>query len=344
MTNKLTSLPCSRPSYKPFRPSTSPLTLSDIVRQTAQASTIRNIPPDIQLAFFLGHRDAINRFGDRPVKDEASQSLNMTRVIWFWRLDEARQFQRFHDTMRWNTAMFVALLTLCEVQSRSSYPLGGEMNMDDQVKTGRHDTPTLRDPSAHVPTTARHDTQTPRHPSAQIPAAARRFMTKYLAAVLEHHNTPLLFTARESFINTWKNSAWDVYTVFRGAQKKLLKNLMKRLNKDWEDELDFAEKSMSAEEFQKRVGKFVGSLVSRQREQGVSVALSGKVRGKKESGNTHMSNTRRRVSYEVRHETNELLAALRVPFTPQPKDKSYQTMRPRDMLPVLLRLFPAASE
>jgi hypothetical protein len=35
-----------------------------------------------------------------------------------------------------------------------------------------------------------------------IPPAARRFMIAYLAAMLEHHNSPTMFEKRESFIET----------------------------------------------------------------------------------------------------------------------------------------------
>lgn len=57
--------------------------LSDVLGQTPQASHIPNIPPDLQLAFFLRKRDVIDQYGSKPIKDEEKQSLHTTRAIWF---------------------------------------------------------------------------------------------------------------------------------------------------------------------------------------------------------------------------------------------------------------------
>ncbi|KAH7551846.1 hypothetical protein BM1_09480 [Bipolaris maydis] len=322
------------------------LTLPDILCSTTRASHIPNIPPDIQLPFFLRNRHVIDQYHGKPVKDEARQSTDITRAIWFWRLDEARQFERFHDTMRWNTAMFIALLTLHDFQTRSNHPKGMQMSKDTTKKG--HD-----------------DISAPQFKAIGINAAACRFIKQYLAAVLEHHNTPLLFDARETFIKTWKNGTWDLYTGFRASQKKLLKNLMKKLTKDWEKELDSAESNMGKEEYRIRVAQFAGSLVPRRREQDIS---TGTLPGQEKSKYVYRVNNPPHTPRESREvERNELLDALRVPFTPQTKEKtrdqrneSYeleedrnmvtglrnaiealQVTRPQDMLPVLMHLFPA---
>lgn len=190
-------------------------------------------------------------------------------------------------------------------------------------------------------------------------------MKQYLAAVLEHHNTPTLFDAREIFIVTWKNSALDLYTGFRGAQKKLLKNLMKKLTKDWGKELDIAESNMEKEEYRIRVAKFAGSLVPRRREYDIP---TGTIPKQEESGYIYGTDSPPCIPRKSREvERNELLDALRVPITPQTKEKTrdqrsendgleedvnmvtelrnaidaLQMMRPQDMLPVLMHLFPA---
>ncbi|EUC40623.1 hypothetical protein COCMIDRAFT_30463 [Bipolaris oryzae ATCC 44560] len=317
------------------------LTLSNVFCPTARALHIPHIPPDIQLPFFLRNRNVIDQYGGKPVKDEAKQGMDITRAIWFWRLDEARQFQRFHDTMRWNTAMFIALLAL-DLQTKSL-----EMSQDT-TRRGHHDTTAPQSKKVHINT------------------AAYRFMKQYLAAVLEHHNTPLLFDARETFIVTWKNGALDLYTGFRGAQKKLLKNLMKKLTKDWEKELDIAESNLGKEEYRIKVAKFAGSLVPRRREQDIP---TGTRPMQEKSGRVYGTDSPPCIPHKSQEiKKNDLLDALRVPFTPQTKEKtrdqkngSYelkedvnmvtelrnaiealQVMRPQDMLPVLMHLFPAS--
>ncbi|KAF5847571.1 hypothetical protein GGP41_000283 [Bipolaris sorokiniana] len=316
------------------------LTLPDIICPAARASHIPNIPPDIQLPFFLRNRHLIEQYGGKPAKDEVKQSMDITRAIWFWRLDEARQFERFHDTMRWNTAMFIALLTLHDFQTRSSHYKAMHTSKDAIKKS-------------------QHNTTVPQFKKIRINVATHRFIKQYLAAVLEHHNTPLLFDARETFVKTWKNSPWDLYTGFRGAQKKLLKNLMKKLTKDWEKELNSAESSMGNEEYRIRVTKFAGSLVPRRREQDIP---TGTLPRHEESGPPCIPRESREAG------RNELLDALRVPFIPQTKERTkdqrnetceleeganmvtelrnaieaLQMMRPQDMLPVLMHLFPAS--
>ncbi|CBY01320.1 hypothetical protein IAQ61_003147 [Plenodomus lingam] len=86
------------------------LTLDDIILPNPIATHIPNIPPDIQLPFFLRHRALMARDDDRAIKSEELQSMDVTRAIWYYRLDSARQFQRYHDGVRWNLAMFTALL------------------------------------------------------------------------------------------------------------------------------------------------------------------------------------------------------------------------------------------
>ncbi|KAF2249826.1 hypothetical protein BU26DRAFT_290537 [Trematosphaeria pertusa] len=87
------------------------LRLSDIVNQTPTALTLPNIPRDLQLPFFLAHRDTIDTCRGLAIKDAATQHIDVTRAIFFYRLDAAHQFQRYHDSHRWNIAIFLALLT-----------------------------------------------------------------------------------------------------------------------------------------------------------------------------------------------------------------------------------------
>jgi hypothetical protein len=342
------------------------LTVADILDQTPRALAIPNIPSDIQLPFFLRNRATIDRYAGKPVKDEEKQSLDMTRAIWFYRLDEAHQFQRFHDVMRWNTAIFVALLALHSKSSDEKYSSDGEIRAAD-CRRGTMDSYRPGRPATSYGGSSSKGSYKP------ITPAAIRFIKQYIAAVIEHHNTPTSsFTARESFVRAWKSGPWDLFTVFGGAQKKLLKNAMKTLGKRWEAELGVAEKQMGRERYQRDVGKFVGGLVPGRRDQGVHVIqafVQDKSGGVKVDGNTDMENlalTGKREGEEAGG--NTLLEALLSPYVPQTKQArkqdeagvksgttevegtpvtdlrcaiaALQNMEPRDILPVLIRLFP----
>ncbi|KAL1792622.1 hypothetical protein ACET3X_009129 [Alternaria dauci] len=318
------------------------LILADILNQTPRALNIANIPPDIQLHFFLQNRAAIDTHAGKPIKDEDKQNLDITRAIWFYRLDEAHQFQRFHDLMRWNTTIYVALLAQYSRQSGQKYSSPSEVRASHHGHHGR-------------------DSYKP------IPPAAIRFITQYLTAVLEHHNTPTSsFAARESFIRVWKSSPWDLFTVFGGAQKKLMKNAMKVLSKNWEAELAIAEKQMGKERYEMEVGKFVGGLIPGRKDQGVR-AWEKKSKEKGVRGDIDMEIVAPKRQGEGKEtDGNELLEALSSPYTSQTKDSKkqaearggvttvegtpvvdtryaiavVQSMKPRDILPVLIRLFP----
>jgi hypothetical protein len=93
-----------------------------------------------------------------------------------------------------------------------------------------------------------------------IAPAARRFVVSYIDAVLEHHNTPTYFRARENFIRLWKDSRYDFFT-FGSGQKKLLKTHMKHLSTTWNQELDRIKALLGADEYERRVAKFVGTII-----------------------------------------------------------------------------------
>jgi hypothetical protein len=161
------------------------LTLFDILDQTPRAQHLPNIPSDIQIAFFLRNRAIIDRNGGgEPIKDEVLQSLNITRAIFFYRLNVSRQFQRFHDTIRWNIAIFAALLALPSDKPPEAPYLAPR-------KHGKSNHGKMKRP--------------PMSKDTYIPPAARRFMISYLAAVIEHHNSPTVFEEREAFIKIWKS-------------------------------------------------------------------------------------------------------------------------------------------
>jgi len=326
------------------------VTLADILDQTPRALNIANIPSDIQLSFFFHNRAAIGRYASKPIKDEDKQSMEITRAIWFYRLDEAHQFQRFHDIMRWNTAIFVALLAQHSQSSdlkNSAHSEAGVLDRRrgtiDSYRPGRVTTPT------HAP----------------IPPAAILFIKQYLAAVIEHHNTPTSsFAARESFILMWKTGPWELFTVFGGAQKKLLKNAMKKLSKEWEAELRVAESQLGRQRYERKVGKFVGGVVPGKRGMGVRAEEV-----KNEDGNVDKANLVLPGRGEDEGNSgNDMLQALLAPYVPQINEArgqdgkgaksgatevegtlvtdvrsaiaALQKMEPRDILPVLIRLFP----
>ncbi|KAF1848915.1 uncharacterized protein K460DRAFT_239526, partial [Cucurbitaria berberidis CBS 394.84] len=311
------------------------LQLSDIISQTPRALLLHNIPPDIQLAFLLRNRALIDQHSGKPIKAEDKQSLDITRAIWYYRLDAVHQFQRYHDTARWNIALYTALLSL-------------------PLDTTPPASPTY--PSSPANT---------RSKDTYIPPAARRFMTLYLAAVLEHHHhTPntTTFTAREAFIKVWKSGIWDVFEVHSSGQKKLLKNEMKRLTREWELELDRAMGSMERAEYQARIARFVGSLFPGRKDQGLVLpAYLGKVTPSlspevQMGGDVDVDTVL--VVKEEGEASNELLEALCVPLDEQSRQKhtefqettvvtdiryaigAVNKMHPRDMLLMLMRLFP----
>ena len=153
--------------------------------------------------------------------------------------------------------------------------------------------------------------------------------------------------------------------MFGGAQKKLLKNAMKKLSKEWEAELRVAESQMGRERYERKVGKFVGGVVSGKREMGVRAEEV-----KNEDGNVDKANLVLPERGEAEGNSgNGLLQALLAPYVPQANEargqdgkgaksgatevegtlvtdvrsaiSALQTMQPRDILPVLIRLFPA---
>ena len=311
------------------------LTINDILQQAPQALHIPTIPPDIQLPFLLRNRSIINHDNVCPIKDERKQTLKVTRTIFFYHLNEAQQFQRFHDTSRWNLALFTALLG----QSSTS-----TMSPTSVRPSRRPDTPLLK--------------------TEYITPAARRFMTSYLAAVMERHNTPTVFTAREEFIQRWKNGAWELFQQFRASQRKLLKREMYRLSAQWEDELDMAMKEMGRPEYERRIAPFVGSIIPGRKDQGLPPCTHDHLRrfARSASPSPEAREGMNMELQEAREGRNELLDALRVPLEEReyqnhhrdeevqmPADIRYaiaamQNVRPADMLQVLMRLFPVVEE
>ncbi|KAH7093729.1 hypothetical protein FB567DRAFT_588153 [Paraphoma chrysanthemicola] len=243
------------------------LTITDIVRQTPRAHYLRAIPPDLQLADFLSNRQLINRDNDRPIKDERVQSLHTTRLVFYYQLSETHQFRRFHDTSRWNFALFTAVL---------------------------------------------HATSSPTRRSEEITPAARRFMVSYLAAVLEHHNEPAMFTAREEFIRRWKSEVYDLFLDFKAAQKKFMVKQMRTLNREWERELDCVMREMGRTEYDRRVAPFVGCIFPGRKDQQLPTTLldahfEHPSPSTPDQAEADMINP-------LQDEQNELLEALRVPL------------------------------
>jgi hypothetical protein len=292
------------------------LTLGDIITQSPHALCFSNIPPDLQLSYILCSCALIDRHGGRPIKDEREQSLNITRAIFSYHLHKPHQFQRYHDFSRWNLALFTALL--CASLTTDIPPI--------QIS---HKLPTYITKSGHI---------TP---------AARRFMTSYIAAVLEHYNTPTIFGKREDFIKRWKGCKRDFFQRFGASQRKLMKKEMQRLNAEWEHELDRAAKYMGSKAYDAQVARFVACIVPGRKVQDPLMKHRG---------------TRQREPKGMDVEPklgNKLLDALRVPLEEEryqnygecdedaatPTDVRYaitcmQNIRPKDILPVLMGLFP----
>lgn len=186
-------------------------------------------------------------------------------------------------------------------------------------------------------------------------------MSSYIAAVLEHHTTPTVFTAREAFIQRWKNGIWDTFCVQAAGCKRTLKAEMKRLGREWEGKLDEARKSMGEVVYAKYVGRFVGCVVPGRKDQGVSAGAlwvpEGEREEEEEGGDGDGAEAMEALGGEG-NVGNGLLEALRVPLGDGGGQKmmeieggiavvdvryaiaAMQRMRPSDMLPVLMRMFP----
>jgi hypothetical protein len=159
-----------------------------------------------------------------------------------------------------------------------------------------------------------------------------------------------------------------LFTVFGGAQKKLMKNAMKVLSKDWVAELAIAKKQMGKERYEREVGKFVGGLIPGRKDQGVS-AWERRGEEKARDGDIDMEDAAPKDQGEGKESHgNGLVEALFSPYVSHTKytekqaeaetrggmtavqgtpviDMRYaitavQRMKPEDMLPALIRLFP----
>jgi hypothetical protein len=292
------------------------LTIADIVQQTPRARNVPAVPPDLQLHVFLSNRHLIYRDKDRPIKDEHTQSLCITRLVFYYHLSEAHQFKRFHDKSRWNLALFTAVL------------------------------PATSLPTQHFP---------------HVTPVARRFMISYLAAVLERHNTPAIFTAREDFIRRWKSGVYDLFVDFKAAQKKFMAKHMQNLNREWEKELDLAMRQMGRAEYDRRVAPFVGCVVPGRKDQQLLAALHDTHLGHATSLVTDGRDVNMEMSLEDGR--NELLKALRVPLDkPQYREDGWyeqtgstpvemslalscvKVTRPVGMLSCLMAIFPVVGD
>lgn len=304
-----------------------PLTLSDILARTSRTH-LANIPPDINLAFLLRHRSTIDAYNSTALKDESGQDEDIARAVWFYRLDPVRQFQRWQDGVRWNLALLSAVV-------------GVDILTRENGQRGKDDGSMSDDVRASAPGGI--------GVIIMLSPAAARFAKKYLAAVLEHHCSPTTFEVREEFVRVWRGSRFDLFAVERAWARKTMQRAMRQLSREWEAELTRAREEMGREKYEECVEPFVGSLVPGR------AAVRGWGEGQRAVGGD-----------EERcgdlNGGNELLEALRVPcpVAVQGERKKglredeegsrvcdlrvaiacVQSVRPRDMLPVLMRLFP----
>lgn len=194
--------------------------------------------------------------------------------------------------------------------------------------------------------------------------SATRFVTAYLAAVLEQHTAPTLFLARDTFVRLWKASRWSLFRVRSASHKKLLKGAMKRLAQEWSVVMDAERQRLGEEAFEQGGGRFVGGLIPGRRSSGV-VLRAGRGSGGK-MGKGGCDGDGNGDGDEGDKGDNVLLDALRVPFessvgcAEKGEGLGYgqedtetstvaglsvaiavmQRMRAKDILPVLMRLFP----
>lgn len=182
-----------------------------------------SVPNDLGFEFFLSNRVRIAQDGDTAKKED--QPLRITRAIFHWRLDKFHQFQRYHDPLKWNMAIYLALL------------------VDDKAE---------RDPN-----NLNYDNSRTR---IRLNDTNKRYMIDFLRCFLEHHNTPAQFGIRESFITNWKDTKLDIFIV-RGKLRGRVKDAYKRLTGDWETLLENRRSMVAPAAFEARFGKFVGVLI-----------------------------------------------------------------------------------
>ena len=296
------------------------ITLTDILQRTPRTH-ITNIPHDINLAFLLRNRALIEQYKCVPQKEDSGQDEAIARAIWFYRLDPNYQFQRYHDTTRWNITLFTAIIT--------------EHNLAQQPD--RQDIHTLK-----------------KQRGSPISRAAARFITLYLAAVLEARKQTTAFTAREAFIRVWRVSPFVLFSHVKPWAQKALKRTIKTLSPEWERELRRARKGMGSDAYDARVAPFVGSLVPGQSDR-VPCVNEGAI-CRDEEANVGCG----------RLGQNELLDALVVPCPTAARGKSdgavkqsedgelvcdlrtaitcLQRVRPKEILPVLMDIFSSADD
>ena len=296
------------------------ITLTDILQRTPRTH-ITNIPHDINLAFLLRNRALIEEYNCVPQKEDSGQDEAIARAIWFYRLDTDHQFQRYHDTTRWNITLFTVLIT---EHNLAQQPDG----QDIRTLKGQRGSPISR--------------------------AAARFITLYLAAVLETRKQPTVFTAREAFIRVWRVSLLVLFTHVKPWAQKALKRTVKTMSPEWERELRRARKGMGSDAYDAHVAPFVGSLVPGQ--PGRVPCLNEGAMGRDDEANVEYGKC----------EQNELLDALMVPCPTATQGKSdgpvkqsedgelvcdlrtaitcLQSVRPKEILSVLMDIFSPADD
>ncbi|KAF3032910.1 hypothetical protein E8E12_002758 [Didymella heteroderae] len=187
----------------------------------ALAKQLLNIPRDINLAWFLENRARVDEYletdlENRPLdlenkgeergrgdKQGGCGDEKVARAAWYYRLDPVHQFQRYHDAVRWNHAIYVALLT------------------------------------QHTLSKDRRSRRGPRDVELELSPTAIRFMSSFLEAVLEHHSSSssASFTKRDEFIALWQTTNLDLFTIRKSWAKKAPQRALKQLSSEWEAEL-----------------------------------------------------------------------------------------------------------
>ena len=86
------------------------LTLTDILQRTPRTH-LPHIPPDISLAWLLFNQARFDKYIRAGIQNKADVEEKVVRAVWYYRLDPLHQFQYYHNAMRWNLAIYTALLT-----------------------------------------------------------------------------------------------------------------------------------------------------------------------------------------------------------------------------------------
>lgn len=134
--------------------------------------------------------------------------------------------------------------------------------------------------------------------SEKLSPATIRFITLYLHAVLKQYTSSTSFSARDAFVQLWRSSSFDRFSICKSWAKKALQRALKATGSEWSKELAHAHRTMGSE-YDIRGRRFVGSLVPGRA--GAGRAVGGRAVGGQRADRTLTSQAREERVREESH-------------------------------------------